>query len=75
MQDQTEATPWHIVRNQITGLRVFENQIEDLRTLLAEDWKMRLCQREAVSGKAMVYRGSSGATRCDHVSNPAFSAC
>ena len=46
MQDQTEATPWRIIENQIACLRVFENRIEDLRSLLAEDWQIRLSRRK-----------------------------
>jgi hypothetical protein len=52
MQNQIEAAPWYTVKTQISGLRVFESQIEDLRSLLAEDWQIRLSRREvrAVAG-------------------------
>jgi len=53
MQNQIETTPWHIIENQITGLRVFESQIEDLKSLLALDWQIRLSRCE-VSGVAAV---------------------
>jgi hypothetical protein len=75
MQDQTEATPWHIVKNQITGLRVFESRIEDLRSLLAEDFQTRLCRRELHPVAAASHRSSPDAVRLDHPDNPAFSAC
>jgi hypothetical protein len=40
MQDKTETTPWHLLKNRITGLSLFEQQIQNLRSLLAEDWQI-----------------------------------
>jgi hypothetical protein len=75
MQNQVEATPWNTIKVHITGLRVFESQIEDLRSLLAEDWQIRLSRREVRAVAAVNYRCPSDAVRFDHASNPAFSAC
>jgi hypothetical protein len=75
MQNQVEAEPWNAIKTQITGLRVFESQIEDLRSLLAEDWQIRLSRREVRAVAAVNCRYPSDAVRFDHASNPAFSAC
>jgi hypothetical protein len=75
MHNQTEATPWHAIKTQITGLRVFESQIQDLRGLLAEDWQIRLSRREFSSRASVNYSSPSDAFRLDHPNNPFFSAC
>jgi hypothetical protein len=75
MQQQTEATPWHIIKDQINSLSVFENRIETLRSLLAEDWQTRLSRREVSPAAAVSHRTSPEAVRLDHPNNPAFSAC
>jgi hypothetical protein len=64
MQHQTEVTPWRTIKNQITGLSVFKSQIENLRSLLAEDWQIRVTRPEvsevaAVESRLSVSRLSS----------------
>jgi len=73
MHNPKTPTPWHIIENQITRLRVFESQIEDLRKLLAEDWQARLSsgQESAVACNPR----PADAVHFQHPSNPAFSAC
>lgn len=75
MQYQIEAKSWHNLKTQITGLRVFECQIEDLRSLLAEDWQTRLSRPELGAVVAVNYRCPSDAVLLDDPSNSAFSAC
>jgi predicted oxidoreductase len=77
MQDQKEPTQWHIIENQITRLRVFESQIEDLRRLLAEDWQARLSRREhSAPGPVASFNCRPVDTvHFEHAGNPAFSAC
>jgi hypothetical protein len=75
MQDQMEAAPWNTIKTQITGLKVFESRIEDLRSLLAEDWQNRLSRHGTSAVAAVNYRSPSDAVRLGHASNPAFSAC
>jgi hypothetical protein len=53
MQFQTEATSWNTVKTQIAGPRAIGGQIEDVRSLLAEDWQVRV-SRPAVSAIAAV---------------------
>lgn len=68
MLNPKTPTPWHVIEKRITLLRVFESQIEDLRTLLAEDWRCRLSrgQESTVAPDAIHF---------EHPSNPTFSAC
>jgi regulator of sirC expression with transglutaminase-like and TPR domain len=35
------TTVWNAIENQIKSLSVVEQQIEKVRTLLAEDWRFR----------------------------------
>jgi hypothetical protein len=44
MNTNPNSTAWHSIENQIKILKTFENQIEDLRRQLAEDWRLRLTQ-------------------------------
>jgi hypothetical protein len=74
MQQQIEATPWHHIKTQITRLRLFEQRIEDLRSLLAEDWQIRV-SLHAADAAAGNYPRPSDAVRVDHSSSHAFSAC
>jgi hypothetical protein len=39
-------TSWNAIENQIKSLSVIEQQIEKVRTLLAEDWRFRLSRPE-----------------------------
>jgi hypothetical protein len=76
MQDKTETTPWHLLKNRITGLSLFEQQIQNLRSLLAEDWQIRMSHCAVGPVAAGKYPCSSNAVRVDHPSSPAFfSAC
>lgn len=54
---------------------MFECQIEDLRSLLAEDWQTRLSRPELGAVVAVNYRCPSDAVLLDDPSNSAFSAC
>jgi hypothetical protein len=42
MQNEVRVTPWHIIESQINRLKLVEARIEDLRSMLAEDWRFRL---------------------------------
>jgi hypothetical protein len=42
-------TSWNTIENQIKNLRIVEQQIEKVRTLLAEDWRVRLSPRETAA--------------------------
>ncbi len=40
-------TSWTLIENQIESLSAIEQQIEKVRTLLAEDWQVRTSRPEA----------------------------
>ena len=75
MHDPKTPTPWHIIENQVTHLRVFESQIEDLRKLLFEDWQARLSRGPESAAAGAGNHRPSDVVDFEHPSNPAFSAC
>lgn len=44
MNINTNTASWRALESQIGNLRVVEERIQDLRSLLAEDWRLRLTQ-------------------------------
>jgi len=52
MNMNPNTSSWRALENQIGNLRTIEERIQDLRTLLAEDWRMRLSQVQSPSESA-----------------------
>lgn len=54
MQNDTTATAWHTIKEQIQDLRI-ETQIDDLRRRLSEDWYLRASRRntDAVAAESV----------------------